>query len=229
MTVTITMPDMAPDMTLLRLFAWASPAFPTGAFAYSNGLERAIYDRQVADHGSLQAWLKDLLTIGSAWNDAILFTESWRHNGDRDGLQETAALAEALAGSAERRLETMRQGSAFLEAARAWPNPVCDRLPADCPLPVAAGAVAGAHGAALRPALAVYLQAFVSNQIQAALRLMPLGQQGGVEILAAMEPVVGEVAHRAAESTLDDLGGAAIGAEIAAMKHETQSSRLFRS
>ncbi len=224
-----TMTDALATPVLLRLMAWLSPSFPVGAFAYSHGLERAIHDAQVSDDASLRAWLTDLLTFGSAWNDAVLFAESWRQAGDAAALQQTAELAEALAGSAERLLETTRQGSAFLEAARAWPHPVNNQMPQACPLPVAVGAVAGSHGIALEPALAAFLQAFVTNQIQAALRLMPLGQQRGVEMLAALESVVGATARRAAQSGIDDLGGATLGAEIAALRHETQTSRLFRS
>ena len=33
---------------LLRLLAWLSPAFPTGAYAYSHGLEQAVEDGDIA-------------------------------------------------------------------------------------------------------------------------------------------------------------------------------------
>ncbi len=33
------------DNSLLRLLAWLSPAFPTGAYAYSHGLEWAVESR----------------------------------------------------------------------------------------------------------------------------------------------------------------------------------------
>ena len=39
-----------PDATaLLSLVQWLSPAFPTGAFAYSHGLEQAVSVGDVAD------------------------------------------------------------------------------------------------------------------------------------------------------------------------------------
>jgi urease accessory protein len=44
-----------------------------------------------------------------------------------------------------------------------------------------------------------------------------------------MEPTILETAKRAALSTPDDLGSATFLSEIAAMKHETQYSRVFRS
>lgn len=219
---------LAPQ-TLLRLMTWMSPAFPVGAFSYSHGLERAVHDGLVTNREDLEAWLGDLLIIGSAWNDAVLFAESWRQCHDGETLSELADLGEAMAGSSERHLETMQQGSAFLQAARAWPDPVFECLPEHCPLPVAVGAISGAHDLALVSALSAWLHAFAANQVQAGLRLMPLGQQEGVEIVAALERTIEATARQAAMTSLDDLGSATLLAEIASLNHETQYSRLFRS
>ena len=62
---------------LLLLLTWMSPAFPTGAFAYSHGLEWAIDSGTVADAASVKGWIADLLTAGSGWNDAVLFAQCW--------------------------------------------------------------------------------------------------------------------------------------------------------
>lgn len=102
-------------------------------------------------------------------------------------------------------------------------------LPATSPYPVVFGASAGRNGLPLEETIAAYLQAFVSNQIQAGIRLSLLGQEGGVALLREMETTILDIAARAAGSTLDDIGGSAFIAEIAAMNHETQYSRLFRS
>ena len=110
-----------------------------------------------------------------------------------------------------------------------WQPDIADRLPANCPYCVAVGAVAGAQGVPLGSALAAYLQAFASNLIQAAIRLSVIGQSDAVAILAGLERTLAQTAARATSSSLDDLGSATLIAEIAAMNHETQYSRLFRS
>jgi len=209
--------------------AWLSPAFPVGSFSYSHGMETAVHDGAVRDAGSLASWLADLLTYGSAWNDAVLLAQAHRTLAAAGDLSEMAALGEALAGASERHMETMLQGAAFLAAASAWPHPALATVPAECPYPVAVGAVAGAHAVPLASALAAFLQAFASNQIQAAIRLGVIGQVDAMSTLAALEPLVRSVAARARTSTLDDLGSATLLAEIASMKHETHHSRLFRS
>ena len=229
MATTITMTEQPSTVALLRLMAWLSPAFPVGGFSYSHGLERAVHDGLIADREDLAAWLATLVEMGSGWNDAVLFAESWRRARDGGDLAEVAALAEALAGSRERHLETMLQGTAFLQAAAAWSSPALERLPADCPYCVAVGAVAGSGGIGLSEALSAFLQAFFSNLVQAAIRLGVVGQIDAVELLAGFEPLALATASRATASSLDDLGGAAFMSDIVAMKHETQYSRLFRS
>ncbi|MER9306693.1 urease accessory protein UreF [Mesorhizobium sp. M0293] len=223
------MTDQPSNIALLRLMAWLSPAFPVGGFSYSHGLERAVHDGLIVDGESLAAWLKTLVEMGSGWNDAVLFAESWRRARGTGDLDEIAALAEALAGSRERHTETMLQGAAFLKAAAAWPNPVLERLPAECAYCVAVGAIAGGNSIALRDALSAFLQTFFSNLVQAAIRLGVVGQNRATALLAGFEPLAVATAARAGRSTLDDLGGCAFVSDVMAMKHETQYSRLFRS
>lgn len=224
------MTDDTRDM--VRLATWLSPAFPVGAFSYSHGLESVVNSGRIACSQDLAHWLDDLLRLGSGWSDAVLFAEAWTaaSDGDRDRLAEAAELGEALAPSAERLAETMEQGTAFLKGAGAWAaaHGLPD-LPHRAPYPVAVASVCAGHGIDCELALAAYLHAFVANQVSAAIRLVPLGQSDGLAVLARLEPLVLDTAARAAQSSLDDLGSATMMADIAAMNHETQHSRLFRS
>lgn len=223
-TATTTMTETA---ALLRLLTWLSPAFPVGMFGWSHGLEQAIADGAVRDRETLVDWIDGLVTAGSGWTDAVLFAEAHAAARDLDRLAEVADLASALAPSAERLAETLGQGNAFLKAARAWP----DHCPAldEAPWPVAVGAACGLAGISLQDALVATLHAFAGNLVSVALRLVPLGQTEGVRTLAALETVVLATASRAARSTLDDLGAAALMSDIAAMRHETLQPRLFLS
>ncbi|MFI0844120.1 urease accessory protein UreF [Mesorhizobium sp. IMUNJ 23232] len=223
------MPDAADGKALLKLLAWLSPTFPVGSFSYSHGLERAVEDGLVADADDLSDWLETLLRRGSGWNDAVLFAEAWRRARGGESLREIADLAEALVGSRERHMESTLQGAAFLKAAGAWPAGGLSTLPGDCAYCVAVGALAGAHHVPLGDALGAFLQAFATNLVQAGIRLGVTGQQGAVTLIAGLEPTVSEVAACAENSSLDDLGACAVLSDIAAMRHETQYSRLFRS
>lgn len=214
---------------LLRLLAWLSPSFPVGSFSYSHGLESAVEAGQVGDRDGLRDWIDMVLRRGSGWNDAVVLCDAWRRAGDGGDLAELNALAEALAGSKERHLESTLQGAAFRDAVTAWSCPALDALPEGCVYCVAVGAAARDHGIACQAAVAAFLQAFASNLLQAAIRLGVIGQTAGVALLAALEETVTVTARRAATSSLDDLGSLTIMAEVAAMRHETLYSRLFRS
>ncbi len=219
---TMTMSSHGSKAALVRLLAWLSPAFPTGGYAYSHGLEWAVEGGDVTDGETLHVWLADILVHGSGRNDAILLRHAHR-GGDRGAIND---LAVAVAPSRERRAETLDQGTAFVAAAAAWGPP---ELPERVAYPVAVGAIAGWHGVDEDMTAAAYLQAFAANLISAAVRLVPLGQSTGLRVLAALEPTILRVAAETRGASLDDLGGCAFRCDLAAMHHETQYTRLFRS
>jgi urease accessory protein len=70
-----------------------------------------------------------------------------------------------------------------------------------------------------------------TEEVEAAagVRLIPLGQTDGQRVIERLVPQLTVSARKAAEASLDDLGGAALRSDIAAMRHETLYSRLFRS
>lgn len=217
--------DGLPGPALLRLLAWLSPAFPTGGFAYSHGLEWAVEAGDVRDEEGLREWAEDVLTHGAGRTDAILLRHAWLAP-DAASLSAVAALAAASAPSRERQQETLDQGEAFLRAAAAWGG-----LPAEGRIayPVAVGAVAARHGVAEDAACAGYLHAFAANLISAAVRLVPLGQSAGLRVLASLERCLLGVAAATRGAGLDEIGGACFRDAIASMRHETQYTRLFRT
>lgn len=220
----------------LALFAWLSPAFPTGAFAYSHGLEWAIEAGDITDEASLTDWLGDLLTYGSLRSDAVLLALAHcaSQANDDAALITLAELGAAFAPTAERCLETVQQGNAFRKTVRqAWPCGALDRFAEiwqkDVALPVAVGVAAAGHGIERLAAGEMFAMASVSNLISAAIRLGVIGQTGAQCLIAGLAPACRALALSTINATLDDLGGCAIRADIASARHETQYTRLFRS
>jgi urease accessory protein len=221
--------------TLARLMTWLSPAYPVGGFSYSHGLEWVVETGSVRDAASLGDWIEDILRLGTGRTDAIFLAEAWRAvaAGDAKLLDDVAELAAAFAPSAERHLETIAQGTAFLTATQAvWPHPALAPLMgegAQIAYPVAVGAGAAAHGLPLPATAQAFVQAFAANLVSAGVRLVPLGQTDGLRVIARLEPIIPGVVVRALAASLEDVGGAAIAADVASMRHETQYTRLFRS
>ncbi len=216
---------MTTDASLLRLLAWLSPAFPTGGFAYSHGIEWAVEAGAVHDKASLREWLQDVLAHGSGRNDAILLRHAHRAAHDAALLGQVIELARASQPTRERLLEATAQGRAFALAARAWDGSV----PPDCTHAVAIGVLAARHDVAEDDAALGYTQALMANLISAAVRLVPLGQTDGLAVLASLEAEIVAVVRATTTDTLDDIGGCCLRADLFSALHETQYTRLFRS
>src|SRR5215510_8647357 len=103
-------------LALLRQQTWLSPAFPTGAYSYSHGLEWAIEAGQINDRETLVDWLEADLRYGSGRNEAIFFNETWRSASadDRSRLLRVAELAAAFRSTSEFALESAQQSIACL-------------------------------------------------------------------------------------------------------------------
>lgn len=231
-TTTTTTPIPMSSPATLRLLAWLSPAFPTGGFAYSHGIEWAIQAGDITGQASLLDWLETLLRHGSGRSDAILLRHAHRAAANLDQLADLTELALATAPAAERRAEAIHQGNAFIAAATAWHPTMLQALAervGDIPHAIAVGAMTGAHGVTENDATAAYLQAFAASLISAAVRIIPLGQSTGLSVLAALEPTLLAITEQTRNATLDDLGTACLRSDLAAQHHETQYTRLFRS
>lgn len=215
---------MIDDASLSRLLCFASPAFPTGGFAYSHGLEWAIEARDVTDALTLSAWIATLLSDGSGRTDAILLRHAHRFANSLLELADLAERAAALSPSRERQMETLAQGNAFAASARAWGGSA-----ADAAYPIAFGSFASRQQISEDAACIAYLSAWTGNLVSAGIRLIPLGQSDGLSLLAGLQSVLLHTAAQSRSAALDDIGSACFRADLAAMQHETQYSRMFRS
>ena len=209
---------------LLQLLVFMSPAFPIGSFAYSHGLEWAIDDGTVKSANDVQAWIEALLVHGSGWNDAVLFVAAY--DASEEVRMEIDELALALAASRERALETSDLGQSF---AKAVATLSAGEIMNFQTYPVTVAAACQKAGIDRRAGLLAYLQAFTNNLVAVAVRLVPLGQTKGLEIMRDLMPVIVMTVERAFKASIDDLGSSALLSDISAMRHETQYSRVFRS
>ncbi len=222
-------PSGAPALPawLPALLQLASPALPTGAFAYSQGLESAAHAGLVHDEASAGAWIE------SAWCNAFAVRESpvvgaaWHafDAGDTARLEALDASFVASRDAAEARAETRQVGAALARwlATQAPGSPaarVAQHLRPAAPVAFAlCGASQGLDASTTR---AAYDYAWLENQVQAAVKIVPLGQTSGQRLLVALRPRV------LAPSAAPPWSFAPVAA-IMAMRHERLYTRLFRS
>ncbi|HVT10499.1 MAG TPA: urease accessory UreF family protein [Polyangia bacterium] len=221
------------ELPLLRLLQIVSPALPTGAFAYSQGLEQAVAEKWVTDETEARMWLLGLLRWSFATLDmpvlARLMT-AWR-DGDALGVARWSRWLLACRPTRELRAEDRQLGGALarileglgITQAAGWgrrpdvTHATMFALAAVCFDVAPAAAVAGAAFA------------WAEAVTAAAVRLVPLGQTAGQRILAAAGAAIPALAARALTLMDDELGAAAPGQALASAAHETLYSRLFRS
>ena len=218
----ITRTRMTDDAALLTLMHWLSPVFPVGGYAYSQGLEQAVAAGHVHDGDSLKDWLEVVLIDGTGQADAIFLNAAMQDDADHTKLNSWAM---ALAASAERWQETNEQGAAFTRAI----NDLSHETAAPVALHLAVGRAAKRLDVAPGQVAALYLQAMIANLVTGAVRHVPLGQAQGQRVIAALSLTILNVAAQAIGKTPADIRSAAFGADHAAIAHETQDVRIFRT
>jgi urease accessory protein len=224
-------PDQSEAMPL-HLLRLVSQGLPVGGFSYSRGLEAAVLAGWVRDEKTARDWILGTLQANVAQLDGALF---WRmanalEAGDRERFSAANAWLAAGRESREFQLEDRRLGEALL------------RLLVDLEVPAApsyrddeltfAGAFAlAAHHWRIPPAAALsgLLWVYVEGQVNAAIRLVPLGHTAGQRILVEAAEAIEQAAARARSINDDDVGSLSPALAMASAWHETQYSRLFQS
>jgi urease accessory protein len=221
---------------LLGLLRLASPALPVGGFSYSEVLEAAVDADVVRDESSALLWLRDQLHLSLARADLPLVASAhgaWTaHDAARIAELNTWMLISRE--SRELRAQTEQMGRSMLEWLRQQ-SPADERVAMLAALapsptwPIAFALAAAQTGAAAHESVLAYGFSWAENQVQAALKSVPLGQSAGQRILAQLAQELVPLAQTSL--TLGDEQRQAFAPLLAirSSQHETQYSRLFRS
>lgn len=225
---------MAETKALLRLLQLASPALPVGAYSYSEGLEYAVHAGWVRDAHGLRDWLHHGLLEGAAQLEAAVLVrvyDAWRGD-DLDRLRSWDDWLSATRESEELRNQSLDMGRALLRLLKDLEPPlprVAELFTVACNFATAFG-IASAHwGISRGDATTAYLQSWVANLAGAGVKLIPLGQTAGQQLLWDLQDDLTDAAQTAQQIADEDLGVSNWGLALASMAHETQYSRLFRS
>jgi len=226
----------------LRLLQLTSPAFPTGAFAYSQGLETAVERGWASDVSSLREWLLGVLECSLARTDLPLIALGctvWDAvpTGELTDQEATAAVvslsARVLATRETRELreEERQVGRALARvlASQGLAEASFFKGHAQASFIVLYALALSRWRLSVTDGLAAFCFAWLENQLAAASRLMRLGQLDAQSVLAEIMVEIPALCLGSLAVTPEDIGGTLPAHALASSLHEQQYSRLFRS
>jgi urease accessory protein len=226
-------PIMSDDATLLTALQYADSFFPSGGAAFSWGLEALCADRQVTSADEVGGFLEGQLRHRWATCDRLFLVAAHRAGKDLDAVAALDHLLEAMTLPRELRDGATRAGGALLgiherlgtAGAREYRGRVrAGEAPGH--LPVVQGLLLAGVGLDERIAATVSAHALSVSVVSAALRLSVITHVDAQCILAAVRALLAELLAGA----VPDVAQAAVytpATDVAAMRHESQTARLF--
>jgi urease accessory protein len=225
---------MNADLTLLRLLQLTSPALPVGAYSYSEGLETLVERGTVQDVSSLHNWLEQELTSGAIRVEAAVLLRAYAaaQKTDLEALKYWNDWISAFRETEEMRSQSWQMGRSLLRLLQDTHQVAGEftvGLPETCNFAIAFALAAAHWQIDPHDTTLGYLQSWLVNLVSVGVRLIPLGQTAGQQLLLDLYPTVSQVTQAVLTLKDDDLLSCSWGLALASMAHETQYTRLFRS
>jgi len=223
------------QVALLRLLQLASPALPVGAYSYSEGLEALAEAGRLSDRDALESWLVQELRYGAIRVETAVMVRAYRacQLDDWDGLGNWNRWLSAARETEELRHQSLQMGRSLLRLLQDLHLVELTQsivLQKDgCHFAIAFALAAVRWQIDLPSAMLGYLHSWASNLVNVGVKLIPLGQTAGQQLLLQLQPTIECAVEEVLLLQDDDLGSCSWGLALASMAHETQYSRLFRS
>ncbi|MBW4644411.1 MAG: urease accessory protein UreF [Goleter apudmare HA4340-LM2] len=222
------------DSHFLSILQLASPSLPVGAYSYSEGLEILVENGTIIHQASLKHWLESQLRYGAIRLEAgvMLRAVEAMKIADFEALCRWNLWLSAARETAELRTSSWQMGRSLLQLLGKLDSrimPIVNTVRNPCNYAIAFGIAAAHWQINHQAALLAYLHSWASNLITAGVKLIPLGQTAGQELLLDLQPLFSTAANEILSLADDDLACCTWGLSLASMQHETQYTRLFRS
>ena len=219
--------------SLLGAMQYADSFFPSGSIAFSWGLETLRTDGEIASARQVAQFLEGQLVHRWASFDAPVLVAAMRSEGELDRLAKLDDLVEAMTLARELREGSRRAGASLLKvhaglgtAGAAEYRQRIAQGRGRGHLAVAQGLLWNATGLSQDTGRAVSAHTLCTGIVGAALRMGLIGHLDAQKIMLHVRPLLVELLRLPVQE-LGELHAYTPHAEIAAMRHEVQDSRLF--
>lgn len=233
---------MLNDFALLSLLQLASPVLPVGAYSYSDGLETLVETGVINDHKSLWQWLEQELHYGAIRLEAALMIRAYRSvvSGDVQALFYWNAWLSAAKETTELRSQSWQMGNSLMRLLLDVSPPptipetlsiqnLASAAGTPCNYALAFGIAAAYWQIDLTTSVLGYFHSWASHIIGAGVKLIPLGQTAGQQLLFELSTDITRCTQDVLALEDEQLCNCGWGLALASMAHETQYTRLFRS
>lgn len=227
------------NQSILSLLHLSDPMLPIGGFSHSAGLETYVQHQVVNNVETAHSFVKEMLSKNLAYTDAAILSLAFDATAKKDialllSLDEECSAAKL---PAEIRMASKKLGVRLLKIfetltkndfAQAYAGHLKNNL-AEGNHCVVFGMFAQLLGINKQQALEGYFYNAAAGFVTNCVKLIPLGQQHGQEILFSLMPLIRELAQGAMNPNKDLIGFCCSGFDIRSMQHEHLYSRLYMS
>lgn len=222
------------DSNLLCLLQLASPALPVGAYSYSEGLETLVENGTIVNQAALQHWLEAELRYGAIRLEAAVMVRAYQSvkMGDFKALSYWNMWLSAARETEELRASSWQMGRSLIQLiSKLKPQimPIVNAVGNPYNYAIAFGIAAADWDINIKAALLGYLHTWATHMMTAGVKLIPLGQTVGQQLMRSLQGLLCDVVVEIMNLEDDQLGCCSWGLSLASMMHETQYTRLFRS
>lgn len=221
------------NLPLLRLMHLVSPSLPIGAFTYSQGIEWAVERGWIKHTDDLADWIKDQLADGMTYLDIPILNRIYQacERGDDQSILAWSNILLANRETAELRAEEQQRGRALADLLISLAVPTAaERVDVVRKTQLSGFSLAAYQwGITCEKAAVGYAWAWLENLILAAVKIIPLGQTAGQQLVHDLTPLLPDAVRIGVQLTDDEIGSSLPALALASCRHETQYTRLFRS
>lgn len=227
------------NSSLLSLLQLTDPTLPIGGYAHSSGLETYVQKRIVYNLETAHAFITGMLTPNLQYTDAAFVSLAYDAAQQRDfkKLLQLDEVCTAVKLPKEIRQASQKLGMRLIkifktlcqtETANEYEKIILTQK-ASGHYCIAFGVYAAALQITKEEALTGFYYNAAVGMVTNSVKLVPLGQQDGQELLFSLQPLIQQLVQNTIQPDEDLIGLCCNGFDIRCMQHEQLYSRLYMS